>query len=51
MLLSFAPMEGVTNAEYRRVHRRFFPEADRYFAPFLAPFLAPLLTLFRAYAI
>ena len=37
MLLSFAPMEGVTNAEYRRVHRRFFPEADRYFAPFLAP--------------
>ena len=37
MLLSFAPMEGVTNAEYRRVHRRFFPQADRYFAPFIAP--------------
>ena len=37
MLLSFAPMDGVTNAEYRRVHRRFFPEADRYFAPFIAP--------------
>ena len=37
MLLSFAPMEGVTNAEYRRVHRRFFPEADRYYAPFIAP--------------
>lgn len=34
---SFAPMEGVTNADFRRVHRRFFPEADRYFSPFLAP--------------
>lgn len=37
MDLSFAPIEGVTGAEYRRVHRRFFPEADRYFAPFAAP--------------
>ncbi len=37
MKLSFAPMEGVTDAAYRRVHRRFFPEADRYYAPFLAP--------------
>lgn len=37
MQLVFAPMEGVTGAEFRRVHRRFFPEADRYFAPFLSP--------------
>ncbi|MGX8692731.1 MAG: tRNA dihydrouridine synthase [Clostridia bacterium] len=37
MQLSFAPMEGVTGADYRRIHRRFFPEADRYFAPFIAP--------------
>ena len=37
MQLFFAPMEGVTGAEYRRVHRRFFPEADRYYAPFLSP--------------
>ncbi len=35
--LSFAPMEGVTGAVFRRVHRRLFPEADRYYAPFLAP--------------
>lgn len=37
MILSFAPMEGVTGAAFRRVHRRLFPEADRYYAPFLAP--------------
>ncbi len=37
MFLSFAPMEGVTGAAFRRVHRRLFPEADRYYAPFLAP--------------
>ena len=37
MFLSFAPMEGLTDAVYRRVHRRFFPEADRYYAPFIAP--------------
>ena len=37
MLLSFAPMEGVTGADFRRVHRRLFPEADRYYAPFIAP--------------
>ena len=37
MILSFAPMEGVSSAVFRRVHRRFFPEADRYYAPFIAP--------------
>ena len=37
MFLSFAPMEGVTSAAFRRVHRRFFPEADRYYSPFIAP--------------
>lgn len=37
MILSFAPMEGVTSAVYRRVHRRYFPEADRYYSPFIAP--------------
>lgn len=33
----FAPMEGVTGAAFRRVHRRFFPEADRYYMPFVSP--------------
>ena len=37
MILSFAPMEGVTNSIFRRVHARFFPGTDRYYAPFLAP--------------
>lgn len=30
-------MEGVTGAETRRVHRRMFPGADRYYAPFVSP--------------
>ena len=32
-----APLEGITKSLYRRVHRRFFPGADRYFTPFLSP--------------
>lgn len=37
MYLEFAPMEGVTNYIYRRLHAEFFPGADRYYAPFIAP--------------
>ena len=37
MELSFAPMEGITYPEYRRVHARMFPGADRYYTPFIAP--------------
>lgn len=37
MELSFAPMEGVTHAAYRRCHARIFGSADRYYAPFIAP--------------
>ena len=37
MELSFAPMEGVTYPEYRRVHARMFAGADRYYTPFIAP--------------
>ena len=37
MILSFAPMEGVTGHVFRRVHRAFFPQADKYYAPFIAP--------------
>lgn len=33
----FAPMEGITGAVFRQIHRRFFPEADRYYMPFLSP--------------
>lgn len=37
MFLSFAPMEGLTGADYRRVHRAMFPGVDRYYAPFVSP--------------
>lgn len=37
MELSFAPMEGITYREYRRLHAGMFPGADRYYAPFIAP--------------
>ena len=30
-------MEGLTGSIYRRVHRRFFPGIDRYYAPFITP--------------
>ncbi len=37
MELSFAPMEGITYAAYRRTHARLFGGADIYYAPFIAP--------------
>ena len=37
MRYDFAPMEGITGALFRRVHHRYFPGVDRYFAPFLSP--------------
>lgn len=37
MQFYFAPMEGVTGAMYRRVHRRHFPGVDKYFMPFVSP--------------
>ncbi len=33
----FAPLEGITNALYRRIHRACFPGIDRYFTPFFVP--------------
>lgn len=37
MKLYLAPMEGLTTHIYRRVYAKFFPAADKYFAPFIAP--------------
>lgn len=31
-----APLEGLTDSTYRAVHHKYFPGADRYFAPFFA---------------
>ncbi len=33
----FAPMEGITDAIYRRLHHRYFGGVDRYYMPFLSP--------------
>ena len=33
----FAPMEGVTDAVYRRVHHAHFGGVDKYFIPFISP--------------
>ena len=37
MNVYFAPMEGVTDAIYRRVHHRNFGGVDKYFMPFISP--------------
>ena len=33
----FAPMEGVTDWVYRRVHHKYFSGVERYYTPFLSP--------------
>ena len=40
----FAPMEGLTDSIYRRLHHRFFPGANRYYMPFLSPTVHRTLT-------
>lgn len=37
MNIYFAPLEGVTDATYRRVHRESFGGVSRYFIPFISP--------------
>ena len=37
MLLSFAPMEGITSRLYRQCHAQRFGGVEEYFAPFIAP--------------
>lgn len=33
----FAPLEGMTDSIYRRVHQHYFPGIDCYYMPFLSP--------------
>ena len=40
----FAPMEGITDATFRRFHHNYFPGVDRYFMPFLSPTIHRTLT-------
>lgn len=37
MKFYFAPLEGLTDSIYRRLHHQFFPGVDRYYMPFLSP--------------
>lgn len=37
MILSLAPMEGLTGHVFRRIHAAHFGPLDRYYTPFLAP--------------
>lgn len=40
----FAPMEGLTDCVYRRLHHQYFGGVDRYFMPFLSPTIHRSLT-------
>ena len=40
----FAPMEGLTDSVYRRLHNKYFPGVDRYYMPFFSPTVHRQLT-------
>ena len=40
----FAPMEGLTDSFYRRLHHEFFGGPDRYYMPFISPTVHRALT-------
>lgn len=40
----FAPLEGITDSVYRRLHHACFPGVDRYYMPFLSPTIHRSLT-------
>ncbi len=40
----FAPMEGLTDSIYRRLHYQYFGGVDRYYMPFLSPTIHRCLT-------
>jgi tRNA-dihydrouridine synthase len=44
MQLYFAPMEGITDSIYRRLHHRYFSGIDRYYMPFFSPTMHRCLT-------
>lgn len=39
-----APMEGITDSIYRRLHQKYFPGIDRYYTPFFSPTVHRALT-------
>ena len=40
----YAPLEGITDSIYRRLHHRYFPGIDRYYMPFFSPTVHRQLT-------
>lgn len=44
MVYYFAPMEGLTDSVYRRLHHKYFPGVNRYYMPFLSPTIHRTLT-------
>ena len=40
----FAPMEGLTDSIYRRLHHKYFSGVDRYYMPFMSPTVHRSLT-------
>ena len=40
----FAPLDGLTDSVYRRIHHKYFPGIDRYYTPFLSPTVHRALT-------
>ena len=44
MNIYFAPLEGLTDSIYRRLHHAYFPGVDRYYTPFFSPTVHRFLT-------
>ena len=44
MRFYFAPLEGLTDSVYRRLHHQYFGGVDRYYMPFLSPTMHRTLT-------
>ncbi len=44
MLCYFAPLEGLTDVVFRRIHHTYFPGVDRYYTPFFSPTVHRALT-------
>lgn len=40
----FAPLEGLTDSFFRKLHHKYFPGIDRYYMPFLSPTIHQTLT-------
>lgn len=40
----FAPLEGLTDSVFRRLHHTYFPGVDRYYMPFISPTMHRTLT-------